>query len=63
MNLVVITGMSGSGKSQVMNAMEDIGFYCVDNVPAFLLPTFVNLLIDSQNKHDQIAIVTSCRIS
>ena len=61
MNLVVITGMSGSGKSQVINAMEDIGFYCVDNVPAFLLPTFVNLLMESQNKHEQIAIVTDIR--
>ena len=61
MNLVIITGMSGSGKSQVINAMEDIGFYCVDNVPAFLLPTFVNLLMDSHNKHDQIAIVTDIR--
>lgn len=61
MNLVIITGMSGSGKSQVVNAMEDIGFYCVDNVPAFLLPTFVNLLIDSQNKHERIAIVTDIR--
>ncbi len=61
MNLIIVTGMSGSGKSQVINAMEDIGFYCVDNVPAFLLPTFINLLMDSQNKHERIAIVTDIR--
>lgn len=61
MSLIIVTGMSGSGKSQVINAMEDIGFYCVDNVPAFLLPTFINLLMDSQNKHERIAIVTDIR--
>ena len=61
MELVLITGMSGSGKSQAVDVLEDIGFYCVDNVPAFLLPTFVNLLMDSQNKHDRIAIVTDIR--
>ncbi len=61
MNLVIVTGLSGSGKSQVIDAMEDIGFYCVDNVPAFLLPTFVNLLLGSKEKHDKIAIVTDIR--
>ncbi|MBQ2001666.1 MAG: RNase adaptor protein RapZ, partial [Clostridia bacterium] len=61
MELIIVTGMSGSGKSQVIDSMEDIGYYCVDNVPAFLLPTFVNLLMDSQNKHERIAIVTDIR--
>ncbi len=61
MELIIVTGMSGSGKSQVIDSMEDIGYYCVDNVPAFLLPTFVNLLMDSQNKHERIVIVTDIR--
>ena len=40
---VVVTGLSGSGKSSVLKAMEDIGFYAVDNLPPQLLPAFVNL--------------------
>ena len=39
--LVVVTGMSGSGKSVALNTFEDLGFYCVDNLPAALLPAFV----------------------
>ena len=39
--LVVVTGMSGSGKSVALNTFEDLGFYCVDNLPANLLPRFV----------------------
>ena len=39
MQFVIVTGLSGSGKSLAVNALEDIGFYCIDNMPvAFLLP-------------------------
>ena len=38
MKLVVISGRSGSGKSTALQALEDIGFYCIDNLPALLLP-------------------------
>jgi len=41
MQLVMITGMSGSGKSMIMQVMEDIGFYCIDNLPPQLIPKFV----------------------
>ena len=41
--LVVITGMSGSGKSVALNALEDAGYYCVDNLPPELLKPFVSL--------------------
>ncbi len=44
MKLVVITGVSGAGKSTVKSALEDLGFYCVDNLPMTLMPRFVELL-------------------
>ena len=44
MKLVVITGVSGAGKTTVKSALEDLGFYCVDNLPIALLPRFIELL-------------------
>ncbi|WP_458576231.1 RNase adapter RapZ [Aliamphritea spongicola] len=41
MKLVVISGRSGSGKSTALQALEDIGFYCIDNLPAHLLPQLI----------------------
>ena len=38
MNLLIVSGLSGAGKSVAMNALEDIGFFCIDNIPAALLP-------------------------
>ncbi|MBN1104302.1 MAG: RNase adapter RapZ [Deltaproteobacteria bacterium] len=43
LNIIVITGLSGSGKSTAINALEDIGFFCVDNLPVLLLPKFLEL--------------------
>ncbi len=60
MEFVVITGMSGAGKSCVMNALEDIGFFCVDNLPAQLIPVFAELLEKSQ-EHARVAVVTDVR--
>ena len=40
---VIITGMSGAGKSQAIKCLEDIGFFCIDNLPTTLIPTFVRL--------------------
>ncbi|HKQ32678.1 MAG TPA: RNase adapter RapZ, partial [Thermodesulfobacteriota bacterium] len=42
-NLVIISGVSGSGKSTAMNVLEDLGYYCVDNLPMTLLPKFIEL--------------------
>ena len=39
MNLLIVSGLSGAGKSVAMNALEDIGFFCIDNIPAALLPS------------------------
>ena len=60
MEFVVITGMSGAGKSCVGNALEDIGFFCVDNLPAQLIPLFAQL-IESTGDHARVAVVTDVR--
>ena len=44
MRLVVVTGVSGAGKSTALRALEDLGYYCADNLPMPLLPKFVELL-------------------
>ncbi len=59
MNIVIITGMSGSGKSVALHALEDIGYYCVDNLPPELLPDFVALEHKQQASH--VAIATDAR--
>ena len=59
MNLVLITGMSGSGKSVALHALEDAGFYCVDNLPPELLSAFVAL--ERQHEASQIAIAMDVR--
>jgi UPF0042 nucleotide-binding protein len=47
LELVVITGMSGSGKASVLKAFEDLGYYCVDNLPLGLIPRFAELVVQS----------------
>ena len=49
MEFIVVTGLSGAGKTRAMHAMEDIGFFCVDNLPAKLIPTIYDLLQPDQN--------------
>jgi UPF0042 nucleotide-binding protein len=48
MYLLIVSGLSGAGKSVAIKACEDIGFYCVDNLPTALIPTFVDLAVQSQ---------------
>ena len=55
--LVIVTGLSGSGKSIALNALEDLGFYCVDNLPAPLLSAFTTEMLENPDKNcDQAAI-------
>lgn len=61
MEFVIITGMSGAGKSQAMKAMEDIGYYCMDNLPPALLTKFAQLCNQSKRKIEKIAIVVDIR--
>ena len=50
MALVIITGLSGAGKSVAINALEDMGYYCVDNLPAKFLVSFADLYGMTDNK-------------
>ena len=61
MQVVVVTGMSGSGKSTVMDVMEDIGYYCIDNLPPQLIHRFVEICRESENKLEKIAIAADLR--
>ncbi len=56
MKLVILTGMSGAGKSTALKMMEDIGFYCVDNLPTPLLEKFIELSETSQEELQKVAI-------
>ncbi len=58
---VVVSGMSGAGKSQAVKALEDIGFYCVDNLPPKLLPTFAELCLQSSESLSRVALVADIR--
>lgn len=60
--LVVVTGLSGSGKSIALNALEDLGFYCIDNLPVTLLQTFGRQLVDQQGKdYQRVAVGVDAR--
>lgn len=61
MELVIITGMSGAGKTVAMQSFEDLGFYCIDNLPPELLVTFLDLMMKSENKMRRIAAVIDTR--
>lgn len=61
MKLLIVTGMSGSGKSSVMDVMEDIGFYCMDNIPPKLIPQFVDLCRKSETGLNKIAMALDIR--
>ena len=47
MKFIIVTGLSGSGKSEAMKSLEDMGFYCVDNLPPTLIPKFAELFYQS----------------
>src|SRR5438874_13364201 len=60
MRIVVVTGVSGAGKSTALKALEDAGYYCVDNLPLPLLPKFVDLLAEG-GETDQAALGVDAR--
>ncbi len=59
--LIIITGMSGAGKSVAVRSFEDLGFYCIDNLPPTLLPTFVNLMKESTKGITRMVAVMDLR--
>lgn len=58
MNIYIISGLSGSGKTIALQALEDMGFYCIDNLPAGLLPHFAKQLINPESNRSQRAAVS-----
>src|SRR5215208_5821503 len=58
---VVITGLSGSGKTQAVRALEDLGYFCVDNLPTQLIPTMGELSTRDDARLDKVAIVVDVR--
>ena len=61
MKLIIVTGVSGAGKSQAVNILEDIGFFCVDNLPPVLIPKFLEMCKMSEEKTEKVAIVVDTR--
>ena len=61
MEFVIITGMSGAGKSQAIKVMEDINYYCMDNMPPALLPNFAELCYSSSKDVNKVAVVADIR--
>jgi len=58
---VVISGISGAGKSRAADVLEDLGFYCVDNMPAALIPRFAEFCLAAGGKYEHVALVTDVR--
>ena len=60
-HFIVVTGLSGAGKSQAIRALEDLGYFCVDNLPVSLIPTFADLTIGRQGDVRRAAVVVDIR--
>jgi UPF0042 nucleotide-binding protein len=58
---IIITGMSGAGKTEAIRVFEDIGFFCVDNLPPALISKFAELCLQSEGKVDKVALVIDIR--
>ncbi len=61
MRIVIVTGMSGAGKSSVLNLFEDMGYYCMDNLPPQLLTNFIDLVTSSRQHIEKIAVGVDLR--
>jgi hypothetical protein len=61
MQIIIISGMSGAGKSSAVKAMEDAGFYCVDNMPPQLIPAFAEICRQSGGEIEKVALVVDMR--
>jgi UPF0042 nucleotide-binding protein len=58
---VIVTGLSGAGKTQAIRGLEDLGFFCVDNLPPTLIPKFAELCAQSEGRVNKIALVVDIR--
>lgn len=61
MDFIIVSGLSGAGKSKTVSFLEDIGYYCVDNLPSALIPRFAELCMAGTGRYDRVAVVTDIR--
>lgn len=61
MRFVIVTGLSGAGKSQTIKVLEDIGYFCIDNMPPILISKFLEMCHLSENKIDKVALIIDTR--
>ena len=61
MEFIIISGLSGAGKSRAAAALEDMGVYCVDNMPVALLPQLADIFLNMQDRYTRVALVTDIR--
>ncbi len=61
MEFLIITGLSGAGKSRAADILEDLDYYCVDNMPVALMPRFAELCIATGGRYEKVALVTDVR--
>lgn len=59
--ILIVTGLSGAGRTTAMHCLEDLGFFCVDNLPAKLIPTFANLCASTEGRVSRAALVIDVR--
>ena len=62
MRFVIVTGMSGSGKTQAIHFFEDLGYFCIDNMPPALIPMLANMLASVKDKFRNVALVIDIRV-
>ena len=60
-NLQIVTGMSGAGKSVVLNSLEDLGYHCIDNLPPRLLPSLTDIVMETSEGEVKLAVVIDLR--
>ena len=61
MHFLIISGMSGAGKSRAVATLEDLGYYCVDNLPIALIPQFAEVCVAATERYEKVALVTDVR--
>lgn len=61
MEFLIITGLSGAGKSRAADVLEDLDYYCVDNMPVALMPRFAELCMATKGRYERVALVTDVR--
>lgn len=61
MEFLIISGLSGAGKSRAADILEDLDYYCVDNLPLALLPRFAELCLATRGRYERVALVTDVR--